>query len=96
MCSQDINRYVLAGNFYLAVTSSGYINDRGLVLNAGVFEPGLNEVMSQHSYKQRLFDKATCSETRDQSLSRLTPGWCRLELLGCTWKFLIPTYKTES
>merc|ERR1719220_534910 len=23
-----------------------------------------------------------CSETRDQSLSRLTPGWCRLELLG--------------
>merc|ERR1719187_3102848 len=33
-----------------------------------------------------------CSDTRDHSLSRLMPGWQRLALLGCTWKFLMPAY----
>merc|ERR1719510_94144 len=33
-----------------------------------------------------------CSDTKDQSLSRFTPGWYRFELFGLTWKFLIPTF----
>ena len=49
------------------------VDNRGLTLHSGILEPSLNE---QHVMAAvGIFGNNTCSETRDQSLSRLTPGW---------------------
>ena len=52
---------------YLAVTGSRDVDDRSLVLHTSILEPGLNEVMRQHSYNQA-FEKLPVPENNPSNL----------------------------
>merc|ERR1719348_2107151 len=73
----------------LALTMTGCLGN--LPLPRTLVNPALDTSITGAFLASPAYLTLVCSDTRLHSLSRLTAGCQRFELLEWTWKFLIPT-----